>query len=276
MPGYEWTRRWSNNISDPIQSWASENLKTIHISAGISRHTLKVEVREFIPQAGDKLERTWDYKGTKRSVEIPPYASINLENVKKAYENHIQESLKDAFTKLLGPREGLLYQTYGRAWQLYQEEARKNARLRRGEKASEVFDLLRSTLMLWMSIRLTTRSSFIVGPEKLGMSDDVLDSTNPNQGMIPLPPVLGAQLDLVLIHHIQTRQRRELLERLQRMILANKKETWLVTYFVTFILLHNTALITAHDAGYARKHGIKVGFDDGTEALSIPHVQYNS
>lgn len=188
---------------------------------------------------------------------IPPYALVNLENVKKAYEDHIQEALKDAFGNLLGPRDGLLYQTYGRAWQLYQEEARCNA-LRGGGKPSEAFDLLKGTLMLWMSIRLTTRSSFIVGPEKLGMPDGVLDATNPNHGMIPLPPVLGAQLDLVLIHHIQTRQRRELLERLQKMILGNKKESWLVTYLVTFILLHNTALITAHDAGYARKHGIKV------------------
>jgi hypothetical protein len=38
-----------------------------------------------------------------------------------------------------------------------------------------------------------------------------------------------------------------------------KQKTWLTTYLVTFILLHNIALITKHDADYARKHGIKVG-----------------
>ena len=37
-----------------------------------------------------------------------------------------------------------------------------------------------------------------------------------------------------------------------------KQKTWLTTYLVTFILLHNIALITKHDADYAKKHGMSV------------------
>lgn len=37
-----------------------------------------------------------------------------------------------------------------------------------------------------------------------------------------------------------------------------KQKTWLTTFLVTFILLHNIALITKHDADYARKHGLPV------------------
>ncbi|RSL66788.1 hypothetical protein CEP54_003581 [Fusarium duplospermum] len=250
VPGYEWTRRWNNNISDPIQNWASDELKTIYISEGLSSKCVKIEVREFIPQTGDKLERTWDYKGTKRSVSIPPYALVNLEEVKEAYQDHIRDSMKDAFGRLLGPRNGLLFKTYERAWHIYQDQS----------TSPECHELLHQTLMLWMSVRLTTRSSFIVGNETLGMRRDILDETSPNHGMIPLPPVLGAQLDLILIHHIQTRLRRELLDKLQKMMSKNKQSTWLVTYLVVFILLHNTALITAHDAGYAKKHGMKRRF----------------
>ncbi|KAM5355866.1 hypothetical protein ACJ41O_002512 [Fusarium nematophilum] len=250
VPGYEWTRRWNNNISDPIQHWASEELKTIYISEGLSAKCVKVEVRRFIPQAGDKLVRTWDYRGTKKSVSIPPYALVNLDEVKKAYLDHIRDSMQDAFGRLLGPRDGLLVKTYGRAWHIYRDPS----------TSPECLDLLHHTLMLWMSVRLTTRSSFIVGNETLGMSRNILDATSPNHGMIPLPPVLGAQLDLILIHHIQTRLRRELLDKLQKMMSKNKQSTWLVTYLVIFILLHNTALITAHDAGYAKKHGMKRRF----------------
>ncbi|KAK7397609.1 hypothetical protein QQX98_013020 [Neonectria punicea] len=250
VPGFEWTRRWNNNISDPIQNWASEDLKTIYISDGLSNRCVEVQVRQFIPQSGDKLERTWDFNGTKKSVSIPPYALVKLDEVKKAYSEHIQESMREAFGNLLGTQESLLYQTYDRAWRIFRDPA----------TPLECLDLIGRTLMLWMSIRLSTRSSFIVGDETLGMPRDILDETSPNHGMIPLPPVLGAQLDLVLIHHIQTRLRRELLDRLQKMIQKNKQSTWLVTYLVTFILLHNTALITGHDAGYARKHGMKRRF----------------
>ncbi|KAH7170959.1 hypothetical protein EDB81DRAFT_876970 [Dactylonectria macrodidyma] len=250
VPGYEWTRRWNNNISDPIQSWESEDLKTILISDGLSAKCVSVQVRRFIPQPGDKLVRTWDYKGTKQSVQIPPYALVKLEDVKTAYSTHIQQSMRDAFSHILGRRESLLFQTYDRAWRIFRDPS----------TPMECVDIIGLTLMLWMSIRLSTRSSFIVGVETLGMSHDILDKTSPNQGMVPLPPVLGAQLDLVLIHHIQSKLRRELLDKLQKMIQKNKQSTWLVTYLVTFILLHNTALITQHDAGYAKKHGMKRRF----------------
>ncbi|KAM0359097.1 hypothetical protein ACHAP4_003999 [Fusarium culmorum] len=247
VPGYEWTRRWTNNISDPIQSWATEEPRTIYLSGGLSNKCVKVKVQRFIPQAGDKLERTWDYQGVKKSVTIPPYAMVNLEEVKSEYLNHIESTMQDAFTKLLGSPDGLLFRTYLRAWKIFKDPS----------TPPECADLLHQTLLLWMSIRLTTRSSFIVGQETLGMKANILDATNPNHGRIPLPPVLGAQMDLILIHHIQTRLRRELLDKLQKMMSKNKQSTWLVTYLVIFILLHNTALITAHDAGYAKKHGMK-------------------
>ncbi|EKJ75419.1 hypothetical protein FPSE_04438 [Fusarium pseudograminearum CS3096] len=250
VPGYEWTRRWTNNISDPIQSWATEEPRTIYLSGGLSNKCVKVKVQRFIPQAGDKLERTWDYRGVKKSVTIPPYAMVNLEEVKSEYLNHIESTMQDAFTKLLGSPDGLLFRTYLRAWKIFKDPS----------TPPECADLIHQTLLLWMSIRLTTRSSFIVGQETLGMKANILDETNPNHGRIPLPPVLGAQMDLILIHHIQTRLRRELLDKLQKMMSKNKQSTWLVTYLVIFILLHNTALITAHDAGYAKKHGMKRRF----------------
>lgn len=221
----------------------------IRLSEGLSDSKfVEFRVRQFLPQEGDKLERTWDHQGTKKSVLIPPYALVDLEDGRKAYDLHIRDSMGDAFKQLLGRPNGLLYKTYLKAWQMYRDPS----------TPIECVEILSRTLRLWMSIRFSTRSGFIVGEETLGMPQNILDETNPNHGSIPLPPVLGAQLDLILIHHIQTKLRRELLDRLQKMIAKNKQNTWLVTYLVIFILLHNTALITAHDASYARKHGMKV------------------
>jgi len=71
---------------------------------------------------------------------------------------------------------------------------------------------------------------------------------------------MGAQIDSVLIHQIQPQLRRKTLEELQKMTQDKKQKTWLTTYLVTFILLHNIALITKHDADYARKHGMERRF----------------
>ncbi|RDA89737.1 hypothetical protein CP533_1053 [Ophiocordyceps camponoti-saundersi (nom. inval.)] len=250
VPGYEWTRRWDHSITETIQNWASPDVKMISVSAGYSAKCIELQVRRFIPQDGDKLARTWDHNGMKKSVDIPPYALVNFELTKSTYTAHIEDIMTDTIQHVLRSSGDLLDMTYFEAVRLMRH------RLTPPDSAK----LLHRTLTLWVSVRLSTTSGFLVGRETLGMPGSILDETSPNAGRIPMPPVLGAQLDLVLIHHIQTKLRREMLELLQKMVLKNKQATWLVIYLVTFILLHNTSLITAHDAGYARKHGMKRRF----------------
>ncbi|KAM0260419.1 hypothetical protein ACHAQJ_002821 [Trichoderma viride] len=250
VPGYEWTQRWTKTTSDPIQLWASSEVRLVYISVCFSTVYLPLEVRRFVPQEGDKLERTWDYKGTKKSALIPPYALIDLEAGKSAYTSYIRDSMTDIFKNMLGDADALLYKTYLQAWHIWKDPA----------TPTETFDLLNWTLRLWVAVRLSTTSAFIVGTDTLGMPADILDKTNPDRGKIPLPPVMGAQMDMILIQHIQAKLRHELLDNLQKVMLRNKPTSWLVTYLVSFILLHNIALITKHDARYAVKHGMNRRF----------------
>lgn len=253
VPGYEWTRRWNNNVSDEIQKWASPQIKVIRISEGYSDQSLELRVREFVPQDGDKLCRTWSHNGEKRSVELPPYALVNIDEGKIAYNKHIELALNQTTSAFAGEPGGLLYWTYMQMVKLCKIPGSSDD-TRQGRQ------LLQDTFRLWMSVRLTTKSVFIVGEERLGMSQDILDETSPTPGRVPLPPVMGAQLDLILIHHIQSQLRRQVLEKLEKLVSKRKHNTWMITYLVTFVLLHNTSLITAHDAGYARKHAMKVSF----------------
>lgn len=223
-------------------------MKVIHISTTYSKKTIELQVRQFVPLEGDKLERTWVHQGTKKSVTVPPYALMDLDAGKKAYLKHIYASMGDTLQLVAERSRGLVRMTYIQAFRVYRDHA----------IPEDWKQLLDWTFRLWMSVRLSTTSDFIVGEEKLGMADDILDETHPNPGRIPVPPVLGAQLDLVMIHQIQVRLRHEVLDKLQKMVLKNKPDTWFVTYLVLFLLLHNAALITAHDASYARKHGILV------------------
>ncbi|KAL7902173.1 hypothetical protein HDV63DRAFT_410026 [Trichoderma sp. SZMC 28014] len=246
VPGYEWTHRWTKGTSDPITLWASSEIRTVYISVHYSKERLPLKVRRFVPQEGDKLERTWAHQGTKKSALIPPYALVDVEAGTLAYTTYIRESMRDIFQTMLGEEDDLLYKTYLLAYCMWQKE----------DRTSEAFSLLNWTLRLWVAIRLSTTSAFIVGKETLDMSANILDESNPDHGKIPLPPVMGAQMDMILIHHIQNKLRHELLDNLQKVMLRNKPKSWLVTYLVSFILLHNIALITKHDAGYATKHGM--------------------
>lgn len=250
--GYEWTQRWKDNIVDNIASWASTEEKWIRLSEGLTPTSVELRVRQFIPQEGDRLERSWVHEGSHRSAPIPPYAIIDLTEAQQAYSQYIKKAVSGMFTDVLnavvGEQRGPLWRTYHMAWRLAQ----------RPETANDEKRLLNKVLELWMAIRLTTTSTVIVGDETLGMDRDVMDETSPQHGKIPLPPVMGAQIDTILIIHIQSKLRREMLDMLQKMTQASKQKTWLTTYLATFILLHNIALITDHDARYAQKHGMKV------------------
>ncbi|KAM3546690.1 hypothetical protein ARSEF1564_000523 [Beauveria bassiana] len=254
VPGFEWTRRWSNEMSDPIDTWASPEIKTIRISEGYSDSVVELQVRQFVPMEGDKLDRTWDYNGEKKSVRIPPFALIDTKKARQAFARHIDASVDDTLKNVIKTVEGTLGKwmrvTYLEAFRLAQ----------RSDTPPEVSKILQSTFRLWTSTRLNTISCFIVGEETLGMPSDILDDTSPTPGKVPVPPVMGAQLNLLMIHEIQAKLRKTVLEQLQKIVQKNKHSTWLVTYFVNFILLHNASMIISHDAGYAKKHGIKRRF----------------
>ncbi|KAI5920041.1 hypothetical protein F4810DRAFT_453549 [Camillea tinctor] len=250
VKGHEWTRRWVEGIADDISQWASAETKCVKVTEGYTDQPVELRVRQFIPQEGDALERTWVYDGIRRRVSIPAYAIVNLEEAKGAYSNYIHRGFFECCKNVLSGKEKLLMATYIAAIKAARDPAID-------EKERE---LLKKALQLWMAIRLTTKSTIIVGEETLGMSRDIMDETSPLKGCIPLPPVMGAQIELVLIHQIQSGLRREMLENLQAMTQANKHQTWFTTYLITFILLHNVALLCQHDAGYARKHGIKNRF----------------
>jgi hypothetical protein len=248
VKGHEWTDRWKDSVVDDIGTWASGDSRVIHVTEGYTGRSVRLQVRRFQPQEGDKVVRSWFSDGKPKSVEIPPFAIVDMESAKSAFDDYIKNGLFDCCKRLLGP-DKLLWQTYALAIKLMGSPSTNESERR----------LLGSTLDLWMSVRLTTKSFEIVGNDTLDMPQNIIqDEKNPLHGKIPLPPVMGAQIDSVLIHQIQPLLRRKTLEELQKMTQDKKQKTWLTTYLVTFILLHNIALITKHDADYAKKHGMKV------------------
>lgn len=248
VKGHEWTRRWVEGVADDILHWASTETRKVKVTEGYTEHAVELRVRQFVPQDGDSLERSWVYNGVRKWVTIPAYAIVNLDEAKSAYSSYISRSLPECCKRILLGKDKLLGATYVMALKVARDPM-----VAENEK-----ELLKKALQLWMAVRMTTKSTVIVGEETLGMATDIMDETSPLRGKIPLPPVMGAQIELVLIHQIQSNLRREMLENLQTITQANKQHTWFTTYLITFILLHNVALLCQHDTGYARKHGMKV------------------
>lgn len=226
-------------MAPDICQWDSPDVKIIRLTEGYA-DGVQLRVRRFVKQNGDRLHRTWYENGQEQRWYIEPYALVDLEGARAQYDNYLKSGLSGMLKALLGPKEKLLWKTYEHAIR----------RLKKLETPEEEKELISKTLDLWAAVRLTTKSFQIIGEETLGIQ--------PLKGSVPIPPVMGAQLDFILLNQTLPKLRRETLECLQNMTQAKKQRTWLTTYLVTFILLHNVALITAHDRSYAKKHGLKV------------------
>lgn len=108
---------------------------------------------------------------------------------------------------------------------------------------------------------MASRSERIVGEETLDMRDQQYSPNCSNSGKILLPPVLTAQLEVIMTAEILLPERKNVL-RLLNQLMKKKPEgqSWFVIYLTLFILLHSCALLTAGDMMKAQKQGSTVSY----------------
>lgn len=92
------------------------------------------------------------------------------------------------------------------------------------------------------------------------MTPDSDDPFSPYFDRIPTPPVMAAQLQIILWCSILVPLKRQVLNQLQTIIMANKTQNWLTIYLCLFVFLHSCALITKGDYKFARKYAMKVRY----------------
>ncbi len=237
----DWIRRWNLMAVDPIQNWATRETKLIRISEGLSTKSIELRVREVdvATPAGEGLGRNWGYMDTANefSTTLTTLALVDLKATEAAYANYFPEVIGYALKRFSGPSDGLISKTYRLTCQVFKDPTTPR----------ETVELLKLALNLWTAVRLSTMPNFIVGEGALRASPNAFAGSPPCDGMVPAPRLLNAQLQLTLIHYIQETLRTNLMLGLQRRMHESKKRTWLVMYIVTFILLHNTTLLTAHE-----------------------------
>ncbi|KAL2075043.1 hypothetical protein VTL71DRAFT_8823 [Oculimacula yallundae] len=244
-----WSKRWESGKMDDISTWEDSEVRIIHVTQDYSPNPIVLRVRRFVPMEGDKLWRTWKHAGINKSVELPPYAIENLKDAERTYKDYITSEGAHFFQSTLDKEDPLVWETYSMAIKASKSHMSEPERI-----------LLNMVLRLWVTVRMLCRSERIKGIDRLGIRNDLVDRTSPMHGKTPIPPVMGAQIELVLIQGIMNPLRLMILEQLQKLILAHKPQNWFCIYLCTFILLHNASLITKQDVAYSKKHGRKTKF----------------
>ncbi|KAH7361068.1 hypothetical protein BKA65DRAFT_547760 [Rhexocercosporidium sp. MPI-PUGE-AT-0058] len=249
VPDLIWSRRWDVMEMNDVSTWADSETRCINITQDYSPNPVTLRVRKFIPVEGDSLVRKWKHEGMPKSVTLPPYAIESLKEAERAYRDYISREGTKFFMSTLDKEDPLIFDTYSMAINASKNHMSEQERI-----------LLNMVLRLWVAVRMLCRSERIVGNDRLDISLNLMDHSSPMYGKTPIPPVMGAQIELVLIQGILNPLRAMILEQLQKLILAHKPQNWFCIYLCTFILLHNASLITKQDITYARKHGLMTKF----------------
>ncbi len=239
--GYNWTDRWNKIVTTPIQVWAAGETKPVSVSNGFGGEYFTIRVRQFTTER-HALEPASDLVDANSAPLATDLALADLEAAETAYANYISRIMDEVLPHFSGPPSGLLHEAYRQACRMLEDPGAQQG----------LSEMLNATLRVWAAVRLLTTPLYIICEDTLEKENEhsSSDRSPPSVGMILAPPVLKEQLELVLIHHIQETLGKELLCGLQGLLYKNRKDTWLVMYLVTLILLQNTARLTTLALSY--------------------------
>jgi hypothetical protein len=111
-PDLAWSLRWNNMTMSNVTKWKSPEVKFIQVSHGLCPDTLKLEVRKFVPQEGDVLERKWVHGEVRKTKSVEPYAIENMKRAAQEVKRYISANVRPCLTDFLDTRDKVVRDAY--------------------------------------------------------------------------------------------------------------------------------------------------------------------
>ncbi|KKK23873.1 hypothetical protein AOCH_002910, partial [Aspergillus ochraceoroseus] len=252
------SRRWQSMDIVNITDWGSTETKTITLSQIYLDAPYTVSVRQFVPVEGDMLEFKWMSGSVVRHHRVPAYALADMEEAAKTLVDFTSYYIPHYILQTVGRLDLLIWGTYYFAFH-YQ----KKAKTPREQK------LIHNCLRFWVACRKTSHPERIYSSENHG-GDIVNDPGSPFYNVVPMPPIMIAQMECIMYTKVLRPISQQLLSDMKDLIMENKRENWLTTYLTLFILLHSCAMLTRRDWETARQFNLK---DEYANPMSIQGMQ---
>ncbi|XXG99228.1 hypothetical protein Hte_005565 [Hypoxylon texense] len=227
-----------------IQQWATTDVKTIVLTQDIGGACYSLRVREFVPLEGDALDRTWSSGLGKFSHPCAPYAIENMRETCPIISKYVDDNVMNYVAYWIDRTDTLLRKTYEMAYEYSLRSDRPEERA-----------VLSAVLRLWVASRMESKPERICGLEVLGMTPQDWDPQARNYNMYLIPPVLQAQIEILVTATVLIPMKDIVLKKLQFLIEKNLIKSWFTIYLAIFLLLHSCALLTRAEAYRAVRNG---------------------
>ena len=290
-PYQGFTRRWQTMdlVDIPSTGWASSEVRTITVSPNHVHAPLSFRVRQYIPVEGDLLEEVWmekaqDRRGevieVERRMPVPRWAVLNMSEVAKDMAGYIEHNVATFITGSVATGAYSDESSSGRSihgtlgggsagaggfdgkgangdallWETYMMAFRHMGCAKTEEERS----LLVYAFRLWVTCRLCSNPVHICGEETLGGRAVYSNGVSLHEGKVPMPLLMTAQFECINYTTFLRPWSRQVLRRLNELVLAKKREYWFTIYLTLFVLLHSCSMMTRRDEEFARQFGVRV------------------
>jgi hypothetical protein len=220
-----------------------------------TERTLTLQLDQYQPKPTDKQNYKWADDGLERCQDTPAYAIAEDDDAIDTINAFLMENEEDYVRAHIENSPPITKRTFETAL------AKKKD-----------LSLIRLCLKFWVASRLIEKPWRITGSETLGMRLDG-NLHSPYYGRILVPPVVGNQLDLFVIHGQLKPTLKTILKRLEEkmMKVENNKQDWLEIHLAYSVLLHSVELTIAHDVEFAREQNVQGTFSNKPLINMVSH-----
>jgi hypothetical protein len=95
-----------------VVDWESPEIKFIEVSHGFCQDPIRLEVRKFVPEDGDVLDRKWVDGQVRKTKRVEPYAIVNMTKAAQEVRRYIYNNVHACLTIFLENHDNLVRDTY--------------------------------------------------------------------------------------------------------------------------------------------------------------------
>ena len=224
------------------------------------RPRLMLICREFPETPGIRSVKSWTKGSQKIDIHLPNcvMTARQYTDTSKNMDALVEAEYERLVTELAIDQDDIVSRTLSEA--VRQAKRVSNSPRKRSRYQLNLFKCLpiRNALQLSILSRLASKSFNIYGQETLGIRQE-MDPECPYYRRIPLPPLLDAQLDHMLMEKMET-LKRSVLSELRRMIAGQGRKHWFKIYLIMSVLLFNLESVYQNQCRQIQRYRERVSF----------------
>ncbi|KAK3906363.1 hypothetical protein C8A05DRAFT_40787 [Staphylotrichum tortipilum] len=252
------TREFTYTMVVDVPGSRDNLIYNIEMTQGLCRDPVRLCVRRFQPKDTDISYRRYMDDGRPKKQDAGAFCLADVERTAKEFNAYLERNALEGLEEAVKGSDDIVKDVFVMIAAHYKflsdpvnpdPDTAKDSR-----KSPDQKEFLQKMIRLWFGIRHGLGKAWITsGGEALGTSPGA-GPNHPLQGRMSVPRMIVAQFDSIRCERVYKTLAPEVLRGLDTFLTSCNKEAWFTVFLVTFLLLHQVAVISFDRWRYTREN----------------------